>query len=123
MKRTARLVYVASPYAGLRCGEASKHVVAVKLARDECRKVVRAGYTPISPVLAWHEMLDEKKDRETALNAGIELMSACSYIYFSKHPDSAFSNGMKMEREYAREIGLTELDFDSNTPEPSPQLY
>lgn len=117
-KRTARLVYVATPYAGLRCHDSAREIIAIKLAKTECKKVIEAGYVPFSPILAWHGVLSEKDSREKALRAGLEALSVCSYIYFSKHPDSEFSNGMKCEKEYAREIGITELDFDESGGEP-----
>ena len=60
------------------------------------------------------EVFDENTDRDKAISAGLELLSHCSYIYFSTHADAARSQGMKKEREYANELGLTELDFSQN---------
>ena len=114
-----RMVYVATPYAGLNVSDINRSFAAKKLAIAECRKVIKAGYIPISPVLAFGEVFDESADREKAINAGLELLSHCSYIYFSTHADAARSQGMKKEREYANELGLTELDFDFSTSQAS----
>ena len=114
-----RMVYVATPYAGLNVSDINRPFAAKKLAIAECQKVIKAGYIPISPVLAFGEVFDESADREKAINAGLELLSHCSYIYFSTHADAARSQGMKIEREYANELGLTELDFDFSTSQAS----
>ena len=114
-----RLVYVATPYAGLNVSDINRPFAAKKLAIAECQKVIKAGYIPISPVLAFGEVFDESIDRDKAINAGLELLSHCSYIYFSDHADAARSQGMKIEREYANELGLTELDFDFSTSQAS----
>ena len=114
-----RLVYVATPYAGLNVSDINRPFAAKKLAIAECQKVIKAGYIPISPVLAFGEVFDESVDRDKAVNAGLELLSHCSYIYFSTHADAARSQGMKIEREYANELGLTELDFDFSTSQAS----
>lgn len=114
-----RMVYVATPYAGLNVSDINRPFAAKKLAIAECRKVIKAGYIPISPVLAFGEVFDESADRDKAINAGLELLSHCSYIYFSTHADAARSQGMKKEREYANELGLTELDFDFSTSQAS----
>ena len=114
MKQTMRMVYVATPYAGLNVSDINRPFAAKKLAIAECQKVIKAGYIPISPVLAFGEVFDESVDRDKAVNAGLELLSYCSYIYFSTHADAVRSQGMKAEREYARELGVTELDFSQN---------
>ena len=114
-----RMVYVATPYAGLNVSDINRPFAAKKLAIAECQKVIKAGYIPISPVLAFGEVFDESVDRDMAVNAGLELLSHCSYIYFSTHADAARSQGMKIEREYANELGLTELDFDFSTSQAS----
>ena len=119
MKQTMRMVYVATPYAGLNVSDINRPFAAKKLAIAECQKVIKAGYIPISPVLAFGEVFDEGVDRDKAVNAGLELLSHCSYIYFSTHADAARSQGMKIEREYANELGLTELDFDFSTSQAS----
>lgn len=110
-KETGRLVYVATPYTGLRCSEISRRAMVLNIARDECKKIKKAGYTPVSPVLLWDGVYDESADRDEVIRAGISLMEVCNYCYFSKHPDAQFSGGMKLEKEYALKIGLTELDF------------
>ncbi len=55
MKRTMKLVYVASPYASISVAkdENQRRQYAKKIAIRECQKVIDAGYEPISPVLAF----------------------------------------------------------------------
>ena len=109
-KETMRLVYVASPYAAFKSGKVNADFMACMVARDECRKVKEAGYIPLSPVLAFSGVFSEEQ-RDEVLKAGLEMLSHCSYVYFSKHPASEFSKGMDIEREYARELGISELEI------------
>ncbi|AHE95152.1 hypothetical protein [Campylobacter fetus] len=85
MKRTMRLVYVASPYASISVAkdENQRRQYAKKIAIRECQKVIGAGYEPISPVLAFCDVFDES-DRERVMNACFELLSSCSYILCKK---------------------------------------
>nr|WP_261797977.1 hypothetical protein [Campylobacter fetus] len=46
------------------------------------------------------------------MNACLELLSNCSYIYYAKSVYSKDSAGMKAEKRYARELGITELEFE-----------
>lgn len=112
-KTTMRLVYVATPYAGLRgVSETNRPFLAAQIAKNECLKVAKAGYVPISPVLAFGGIFSEN-EREKTMSACLELLSHCSYVCFSSHVDAAVSQGMKKEREYAKELGITELTFTS----------
>ncbi|WP_141091282.1 DUF4406 domain-containing protein [Campylobacter concisus] len=110
LKETMRLVYVASPYAAFKSGKVNADFMACMVARDECRKVKEAGYIPLSPVLAFSGVFSEEQ-RDEVLKAGLEMLGHCSYVYFSKHPASEFSKGMDIEREYARELGISELEI------------
>ena len=113
-KTTMRMVYVATPYAGLSgVSETNRPSLARYIAKNVCARVREAGYIPISPVLAFSDIFDEQKDRECVLDAGLELLSHCSYVYvYDLHPDAFNSEGMRKEREYARELGISELDLD-----------
>ena len=109
-----RLVYVASPYASISSArdENQRRVYAKKIAVSACKKIVKAGYEPISPVLAFCDIFDEKTDREKVMKACLELLSDCSYIYFANSVYSKNSSGMKMEKRYARELGIVELELE-----------
>ncbi|WP_081302510.1 DUF4406 domain-containing protein [Campylobacter fetus] len=119
MKKTMRLVYVASPYASISVAkdENQRRFYAKKIAVSACKKVIEAGYEPISPVLAFSDIFDEKTDREKVMKACLELLSNCSYIYFANSVYSKNSAGMKMEKRYARELGITELEFEQKKDE------
>lgn len=111
MKETMRLVYVASPYAAFKSGKVNADFMACMVAKEECRKVKEAGYIPLSPVLAFSGVFSEEQ-RDEVLKAGLELLSHCSYVYFyDLHPDAFNSEGMQKEREYARELGISELEI------------
>lgn len=113
MKETMRLVYVASPYASISVArdENQRRFFAKQIALNSCKKVLKAGYEPISPVLAFCDVFDES-NREQVMNACLELLSHCSYIYCAKSVYSKDSAGMKAEKRYARELGITELEFE-----------
>ena len=105
-KTTMRMVYVATPYAGLSgVSEKKRPFLARYIAKNACIRVREAGYIPISPVLAFSGVFSEEQ-RDEVLKAGLELLSHCSYVYFSKHPASEFSKGMDIEKEYAIKILL-----------------
>ncbi|PHJ03235.1 hypothetical protein IW21_09405 [Campylobacter fetus subsp. venerealis] len=108
-----RLVYVASPYASISAArdENQRRFYAKKIATSACKKVMEAGYWPISPVLAFCDIYDEKTEREEVIKACLELLSDCSYIYFANSVYSKNSAGMKIEKRYARELGIVELEF------------
>ena len=112
-KTTMRMVYVATPYAGLSgVSEKKRPFLARYIAKNACIRVREAGYIPISPVLAFSGVFSEEQ-RDEVLKAGLELLSHCSYVYFyDLHPDAFNSEGMRKEREYARELGISELDLD-----------
>lgn len=113
MKETMKLVYIASPYASISVAkdENQRRQYAKKIAIRECQKVIDAGYEPISPVLAFCDVFDES-NRERVMNACLELLSHCSYIHYAKNVYSKDSAGMKAEKRYARELGITELEFE-----------
>ncbi|AQW85459.1 hypothetical protein CPIN18021_1075 [Campylobacter pinnipediorum subsp. caledonicus] len=112
--RAGKFVYVATPYAGLGLDKIGTSVVGVKLAKDTCKMIKDAGYVPISPVLCFDGVYDELKDRDDVMQNCLYFMSLCDYVYFSSHPASKNSKGMKRERQEASRIGLTELSFDIN---------
>ncbi|MDV2490757.1 MULTISPECIES: DUF7768 domain-containing protein [Campylobacter] len=91
--------------------KAKENFFAKQIALHSCKKVLKAGYEPISPVLAFCDVFDES-DRERVMNACLELLSNCSYIYYAKSVYSKDSAGMKAEKRYARELGITELEFE-----------
>ncbi|MBT0611975.1 hypothetical protein [Campylobacter hyointestinalis] len=95
-------VYVASPYAAIRCSDDIRRHLAKKIALDECTRIMNAGFTPISPVLRLEGKFDEKTQRDEALKAGLEMLKQCDYYYESTHLDTANSQGVKSEREFAK---------------------
>ncbi|WP_169975124.1 DUF4406 domain-containing protein [Campylobacter sp. RM16191] len=102
-------VYVATPYGALRCSDNMRDYLAQNIAKEECAKIKRAGYEPVSAVLELAGKFSEDTQRDEALEAGIELLESCSYIYMSTHPDSKNSKGMAAELDRARELGISEL--------------
>ncbi|WP_169976038.1 DUF4406 domain-containing protein [Campylobacter sp. RM16191] len=102
-------VYVATPYGALRCSDNMRDYLAQNIAKEECAKIKRAGYEPVSAVLELAGKFSEDTQRDEALEAGIELLESCDHIYMSTHPDSKNSKGMSAELDRARELGISEL--------------
>lgn len=106
--RTARLVFVSSPYASIECRERDRGYYARKLALEACVLIRREGYEPISPVLAFMGVYSEL-ERDKIMQNCYELLSVCSYYYFFDSKWSKASKGMQTERQWARELGVSEL--------------
>lgn len=101
------LVYVASPFRNV------EQRLAACIARQACREVmsISSNLYPISPVLMWGGLKDEKtyKQREENLKACKLLLEKCEYIYVAKSDYSEFSEGIKEELKLASKIGINEL--------------
>ncbi|WP_336610755.1 DUF7768 domain-containing protein [Campylobacter sp. 7477a] len=105
-------VYVASPYAAIRCSDEIRRHLAIKIALDECAKIMNAGFTAVSPVLRLDGKFDEKTQRDQALKAGLEMLKQCDYYYESTHPDTLNSKGVKSEREFAIANDIPKIEFN-----------
>ncbi|PPB57601.1 hypothetical protein FFA43_01245 [Campylobacter hyointestinalis subsp. hyointestinalis] len=108
--RTARLVFVSTPYASIECKDRDRNYYAKQLALEACAIVRKNGYEPISPVLAFMDTHSEF-EREVVMKNCEELLRVCSYYYYHECKFSKTSKGMATEREWAKEYGLTELKF------------
>lgn len=106
----AKLVFVSTPYASIKCKDRDKNYIAKNIALEACHQVRLNGYEPISPVLAWMDVYSEL-EREKVMKNCEELLGACRYYYFYPCKFSKNSKGMAYERNFARELGLTELKF------------
>ncbi|ABS51360.1 DUF7768 domain-containing protein [Campylobacter hominis] len=106
----AKLVFVSTPYASIKCKDRDKNYIAKNIALEACHQVRLNGYEPISPVLAWMDVYSEL-EREKVMKNCEELMRACRYYYFYPCEFSQNSKGMAYERKIARELGVTELKF------------
>lgn len=107
-------VYVASPYAGLRCDDDIRAYLALKVAKEAYMKVKKAGFVPVSPVIELDGKVDEATQRDIAINAGLDMLKDCDYIYFSTHADAKFSKGMQIERQRAKELFIPEITIGTN---------
>ena len=54
--KTARLVFVSTPYASIECKDRDRNYYAKQIAQQACAIVRANGYEPISPVLAWMDI-------------------------------------------------------------------
>lgn len=108
--KTARLVFVSTPYASIECKNWDRNYYARQIAKEACAIVRQNCYEPISPVLSWMDVYSEL-ERDRVMKNCEELLRVCSYYY--RHPCkwSDNSKGMATEREWAKEYGLTELKF------------
>ena len=108
--KTARLVFVSTPYASIECKDRDRNYYARQIAQQACSIVRQNGYEPISPVLSWMDVYSEL-ERERVMKNCEELLRVCSYYY--RHPCkwSDNSKGMQEEAAWAKEYGLSELKF------------
>lgn len=102
----SKLVYIASPFSKIPDKE-----FAVLLAQKACDEVAKMGFYPVSPVLLWGGRISEKDmdERIKNLEAGLELLKACAYIYVEKSKYSLESDGVRAELNKAIELGIKEL--------------
>ena len=108
--KTARLVFVSTPYASIECKDWDRNYYAKQIAQQACAIVRANGYEPISPVLAWMDVYSEL-ERERVMKNCEELLRVCSYYYLYPCKWSDKSTGMAQEVVWAKEYGLSELKF------------
>ncbi|MBR8466354.1 hypothetical protein KDE13_08410 [Campylobacter sp. faydin G-140] len=108
--RTARLVFVSTPYASIDCKDRDRSYYAKQLAKEACKIVRLNGYEPISPILAFMDIYSEF-ERDKIMKNCEELLRVCSYYYYFQSKWSDNSRGMQEERAWAKEYGLSELKF------------
>lgn len=108
--KTARLVFVSTPYASIECKDRDRNYYARQIAQQACAIVRQNGYEPISPVLAWMDVYSEL-ERERVMKNCEELLRVCSYYYRYPCKWSDKSEGVAQEAEWAKEYGLSELKF------------
>lgn len=94
--------YICSPYSG----DVKRNK---EYARQLTRWAILRGYVPICPHLYLTEVLnnDDEEERETGLQLGLELLTACKVIIIGK--DYGISKGMEAEIEQAKRLGLTSI--------------
>lgn len=93
----SNFIYICSPYGGLREN--------AKRAHEYGQAVAQEGYIPIIPHVMWHGVFDDNvpEQRETALNAGLELLKHCDQLrVFGKD----ITPGMAQEINFARAHGI-----------------
>lgn len=108
-------IFVSSPY-----GAVFKEVkdeklareIALKMARAGARAVLEMGHLPLSPVLAFDGVYDEKTQRELAIAHSLEALKWCDGIMSVRSPLSAFSKGMILEEDLARRCGKVKFEFE-----------
>ena len=108
--KTARLVFVSTPYSSIECKDRDRNYYAKQMAQQACAIVRANGYEPISPVLAWMDIYSEL-ERERVMKNCEELLRVCSYYYSHTCKWSDKSKGMAQEAAWAKEYGLSELKF------------
>ncbi|MDR0579610.1 MAG: DUF1937 family protein [Campylobacteraceae bacterium] len=109
-----KMVYVASPVRAILerimyLDDAHREII--ETAREAARVVKNAGHIPISPALLWFEVFNDYKDRELLMDYCKFLLAKCAEIYVAKSKYSKFSTGIQKEIEWAREFGLTQVEY------------
>lgn len=96
--------YICSPYRANTPAGVEKHK---EYARQLLKWAVAHGYAPICPHLYIPEVLNDEnpEERETGLNIGLELLTACEVIIVGT--TYGISEGMFAEMKQADRLGLT----------------
>lgn len=90
------IVYICSPYSG----DVEKNV---KKAQAYSRLAVDRGCVPLTPHLFLPAFISEETERETALAAGLKLLSVCREIWVC---GGTVSSGMRNEIKHAKALGI-----------------
>jgi len=109
-----KIVYVASPvrYILTVCFDPKKaSEIIIKLALDGCDRVKEAGHIPFSPVLAFNGVYDEFRERKTIEQACEEFLRRCDEIMVVNSRYTQYSEGIKKEVAFAKELGITQVEY------------
>jgi len=90
--------YVCSPFRG-------DIEANTERAREYCRQVYEAGYTPLAPHLLFPQFLREEvpEEREAGLEMAVDLLPQCSVLVVC---GNEISEGMRREVDLAGELGI-----------------
>lgn len=103
------IVFVSSPYAAVLSSIKSENEalgVINSLAVSGAKAVVDMGYIPLSPVLAFKGVFDERTQRDKAISASLAMLKKCEAIYIVRSPYNEFSQGMILEKELALSLNM-----------------
>lgn len=91
-------IFICSKYAGDRTRN-------VEIARQLCRRAIRAGHAPFAPHLIFTQFLDDTDpaEREQGIGLGLLFMEVCDEVWAYVSDD--ISEGMKKELARAVELG------------------
>lgn len=112
-----KLVYIASPFKALAKEKNIEEVAlfdkAIREAIKGARVVKNAGFIPLSPILNFAPLFDEEKERKEVLEAGLELLRCCDYIYVHKCKGWESSRGIQKELRFAEKNCILELEIEN----------
>lgn len=109
-----KVAYIASPVKAFyqSYAEPQKAISEIKkYAISLCEVAKTKGYIPLSTPIAFIEVYDENKEREWALNAGMQILKKCDAFFYYKD-DLSRSEGMRNELEIAKELNLEVIEID-----------
>ena len=100
--------YVCSPFRG----NVERNTA---LAKQYCRQVYEAGYTPIAPHLYFTQFLDDNypKERLAGMEMGIALLSQCRVLLVC---GSDITEGMAAEVAHAKRLGIEVCALENIPP-------
>ena len=107
--------YVCSPFRG----DVEKNTAR---AREYCRQVYEAGYTPLAPHLYFTQFLndDYPKERVAGMEMGVALLPLCRVLVFC---GSDITEGMKAEMQHAQRLGVEICTLEHIPPIPTLENY
>ena len=107
--------YVCSPFRG----DVERNT---ERAREYCRQVYEAGYTPIAPHLYFTQFLndDYPKERAAGMEMGVALLPLCQVLLVCGND---ITEGMKAEIGHAHNMGIGVCSLEGIPPIPTLENY
>lgn len=89
------VVFISSPFGNDPEGN-------TKRARQYCRFAVEKGVTPYAPHLLFPQFMEDRMERERALQMGLEMLRRCDEVWCF----GGISSGMRTEIAEAKKLGI-----------------
>lgn len=104
--RSAKLIYIASPYAG----EVERNV---EFAKDACRYCIAQGHTPVAVHLLYTQIFDDNDpaEREKGLRLGRQMLGHCDELWVC---GDRISTGIAAEIDEAEALHLPIREISSD---------
>lgn len=103
-----KIAYIAQPYAYLLKFGLN---APIEYAKDKASIALKAGFIPLSPVLAFNGIYNEATQRKLALSHAIFLMKKCD-VFCLSYQELSLSEGMRNELEIWKQTFKPIYDYE-----------